>query len=46
LAICYRKAKMPSSNLITKEFALGIVLVEKFGKDVNYVAFDEETNIN
>ncbi len=44
--LCYGKAKMPSSKLIAKEFALKIVLEKKFNKDVNWVAFVEETNIN
>jgi hypothetical protein len=37
---------MPILKLITKEFALGIVLKEKFNKDVSWVAFVEETNFN
>jgi hypothetical protein len=44
--LCYGKAKVPSSKLIAKEFALRIVLEEKFSKDVNWVAFVEDTNTN
>lgn len=44
--LCYGKAKVPSSKLIAKEFALGIVLEKKFSKDVSWVAFVEETNSN
>ncbi len=43
--MCCGKAKTPSSKLIAKEFALGIVLEEKFNKD-SWVAFAEETNTN
>jgi hypothetical protein len=44
--LCYGKAKVPSSKLIVKEFALGIKLEKKFSKDVSWVAFIEETNTN
>jgi hypothetical protein len=33
-SLCYRKAKMPSSQLIAKEFVLGIV-AEKIGKPIS-----------
>jgi hypothetical protein len=39
------KAKMPSSKLIAKEFALGIVLEKKFNKDVSWVVFIEERTL-
>jgi hypothetical protein len=43
--LCYGKAKMSCSNLIAKEFVLGII-VEKFNKAVSWMMFAEETNIN
>ncbi len=44
--LCYGKVEMPSSKLIAKEFALGIVLAKKFSKDVSWATFVEKTNIN
>jgi hypothetical protein len=33
--LCYGKVKMPYSKIITKEFALGIVVESKLGKAIN-----------
>jgi hypothetical protein len=43
--LCYGKAKNLCSKLIAKKIALGII-VETLNKDVNWVTFAEETNIN
>jgi hypothetical protein len=46
LAIVLWKGKSAKFQAYAKEFALGIVLEEKFSKDVSWVAFVEETNSN
>jgi hypothetical protein len=43
--LCYGKVEMHNSKLITKEFALGIV-VEKLNKIVSWAALTKETNTN
>jgi hypothetical protein len=44
--LCYGKAKMPYCMIITKEFALGIVVESKLDKAVNRATFVKETNTN